>query len=92
MADKETYIKRLEERLEEVGDLADTNHKLREELRSQEEQIKLLQKEIHPKAEQLASIQESLTTKENRGQERVDVQHPTQTAEERRSMEKYLEQ
>lgn len=92
MADKETYIERLEERLEEVGDLADTNHKLREELRSQEEQIKLLQKEIHTKAEQLASIQESLLTKESRGQERVDVQHPTQTAEDRRSMEKYLEQ
>ena len=92
IADKETYIKRLEERLEEVGNLADTNYKLREELRSQEEQIKLLQKEIHTKTEQLASIQESLPTKESRGQERVDVQHPTQTTEDRRRMEQYLEQ
>ncbi len=33
IADKETYIKRLEQRLEEVGDLANPNHKLREELR-----------------------------------------------------------
>jgi hypothetical protein len=34
MADKETYIKRLEECLKEVGDLVNTNYKLREELRS----------------------------------------------------------